>query len=216
VTSFSASRQAAVEALGLKWYPTQDAVLSDPDIDAVFIATTNTTHAAIATAALNAGKHVLLEKPMSNSLADAEAVIALASSKNLSLGINHMMQYNAFNVKAAEIVRSGVLGPVSDAVFHMEFDLALDPVLSKLWRFKPEEKGGPIGDVGSHCFYSLEFVLGSRIVSLSAVYTPKISQSLIEDGAFIRVDLANGTKASVRVSFVDGRGCEKGLLSNMG
>jgi 1,5-anhydro-D-fructose reductase (1,5-anhydro-D-mannitol-forming) len=217
VTSHSASRQAEVERLGLRWYPTEASVLSDPEIDAVFIATTNTTHVPIALAALSAGKHVICEKPMSTNVADAEKVVALAAEKNLSVAINHMMQFNEYNVKAAELVRSGAVGRVNDAVFHMEFGLALDPVTSKEWRCAASgERGGPIGDVASHCFYSLEFVLASPIVSLAAVYFPKITDTAVEDGAIVRVTLANGVNAAVRVSFCDARGCQKGTLANMG
>jgi predicted dehydrogenase len=154
---------------------------------------------------------------MSTNVEDAQKVISLAGERNLSVAINHMMQFNAYNVKAAELVRTGAIGAVNDAVFHMEFGLALDPVSSKAWRCAAaEERGGPIGDVASHCFYSLEFVLGSPIVALSAVYFPKITDSAVEDGAIIRVKLANGINASVRVSFCDARGCERGVVTNMG
>jgi predicted dehydrogenase len=54
-TSHSPTRQAEVERLGLRWYPTEAPVLADPEVDAVFIATTNTTHVPIALAALAAG-----------------------------------------------------------------------------------------------------------------------------------------------------------------
>jgi 1,5-anhydro-D-fructose reductase (1,5-anhydro-D-mannitol-forming) len=216
-TSHSPSRQSEVERLGLKWYPTESELFADETIDAVFIATTNTTHVPIALSALSAGKHVICEKPMSTNVSDAQKVIALAAEKNLSVAINHMMQFNSYNVKAADLVKGGAIGAVNDAVFHMEFGLALDPVTSKAWRCAAgEERGGPIGDVASHCFYSLEFVLGSPIVSLSAVYFPKITKTAVEDGAVIRVKLANGLNASVRVSFCDARGCERAMVSNMG
>jgi 1,5-anhydro-D-fructose reductase (1,5-anhydro-D-mannitol-forming) len=216
-TSHSPSRQSEVERLGLAWYPTEAAVLSDPGVDAVFIATTNATHVPIALAALAAGKHVICEKPMSTNVADAERVAALAAERNLSVAINHMMQFNAYNVAARDLVRSGAAGRVNDAVFHMEFGLAIDAAASRAWRCAaPEERGGPIGDVASHCFYSLEFVLGSPIRSLAAVYFPKITQTAVEDGAIIRVTLASGVNASVRVSFCDARGCERGTVANMG
>jgi predicted dehydrogenase len=206
-----------VESLGLRWFRTQDEIFADPSIDAVFIATTNTTHVPIGLAALAAGKHVIVEKPMSTNVSDAERLVAAAASGGLSLSINHMMQFNEFNVSAADIVRRGVLGLVSDAVFHMEFDLAIDPTASKLWRCTDAaELGGPIGDIASHCFYTMEFVLGSRITALAAVYYPKTSSSAVEDGAIIRVNLASGSVGTVRVSFVDARGGSRGIVQNMG
>ena len=217
VTSRSASHKPEVEALGLKWYNTQEEIFSDPNIDAVFIATNNATHCPIAKAALNAGKHVILEKPMTVTVAEAEEIIALAEQKNLSVAINHMMMYNGYTVKAAEIVKSGALGTVNDAVFHMEFNLALNPKTSQEWRCaSAADKGGPIGDLASHCFYTLEYVMGSEIVELQACYYPKVSKVACEDGAWIKVRLANGISASVRVSFVDERGCFAATVQDMG
>ena len=216
-TSRSASRKAEVEAMGLKWYPSQDDIINDPNIDAVFIATNNATHFPIATACLNAGKHVILEKPMSVSVAEAEQLCKLAEQKNLSIAVNHMMIYNGYTVKAAELIRNGAIGTVNDAVFHMEFNLALDPKTSKEWRCASEEdKGGPIGDLASHCFYTLEYVMGSQIVEVQALYYPKVSQVVAEDGALIRAKLANGITVTVRVSFIDQRGCFAATVQGMG
>ena len=77
-TDVNPARQAAAEALGLKWYPNAEAVFADPAIDAVYIATNNASHAKLALAALKAGKHVISEKPMATSVADARAMDKLA------------------------------------------------------------------------------------------------------------------------------------------
>ena len=82
-TDLNPARQAAAEALGLKWYPSLGAVLADKSVDGVYIATNNASHAKLACAALKAGKHVIVEKPIATSVADAKAMSRLAKAKKL-------------------------------------------------------------------------------------------------------------------------------------
>ena len=112
-TPANPARQAAAEALGLKWYPDAKSLLSDPSIEAIYIATNNATHAKLAIEALKAGKHVIVEKPAATTVADAKKMDKLAKSKGLSLTVDHMMVNNAWNIKAKEIVAKGALGAVN-------------------------------------------------------------------------------------------------------
>ena len=90
-TDMNPARKEAAEALGLKWYDSMEAILADADIDAVYIATNNASHAALACAALEAGKHVIVEKPAATSVADAQKMVDLAAAKGLSLSVDHMI-----------------------------------------------------------------------------------------------------------------------------
>ena len=98
------ARKAAAEALNLKWYDSIDAIIADKDIDAVYIATNNASHASIAIKAMEAGKHVMAEKPLATSVADGTAMVKMAAKKKLSLTVDHMMVYNAFNQLARKYV----------------------------------------------------------------------------------------------------------------
>ena len=216
-TDINQGRKEAAEALGLKWFASADEMLADPEIQAVYIATNNTTHVPLAMKALNAGKHVISEKPMATNSADAKALVALAKEKGLSLGVDHMMVYNAWNVKAESMIKAGELGNINDSCFHMEFAYGYDPAEAATWRCsKIEEMGGPIGDVASHCFYVSEFIFGSRIVEISCCYLPKTMGIVAEDGAYIKFTMANGMKGSVKVAFSEPRGGLIGTLSNLG
>ena len=216
-TDMNPARKEAAEALGLKWYDNMDAVLADPEVDAVYIATNNASHAALACAALEAGKHVIVEKPAATNVADAEKMVALAAAKGLSLSVDHMMVNNAWNIKAKEVMADGKLGAVNDSCFHMEFAYGYDPAEAATWRCsKIEEMGGPIGDVASHRFYVAEFVFGKKIAKLAAVYYPKIVQMVAEDGAYIKFFFEDGTQGSVRASFSELRGGLGGTLTNLG
>ena len=216
-TDLNPARQAAAEALGLKWYPSLGAVLADKSVDGVYIATNNASHAKLACEALKAGKHVIVEKPIATSVADAKAMSRLAKAKGLSLTVDHMMVNNAWNIKAKEIVAKGALGAVNDSCFHMEFAYGYDPAEAATWRCsKIEEMGGPIGDVASHCFYVAEDVFGKKIAKVACVYYPKVMKIAAEDGAYIKFFFEDGTQGSVNASFSELRGGAVGTLTNLG
>ena len=211
------ARKEAAEALGLKWYSSMEELLADKEVDAVYIATNNASHSALAIAALEAGKHVIVEKPAATTVEDAARMVALAAEKRLALSVDHMMVNNAWNIKAREIVAEQKLGTVNDCCFHMEFAYGYDPAEAATWRCsRIEEMGGPIGDVASHCFYVAEFVFGKKISKLAAVYYPKIMDIKAEDGAYIKFFFEDGNQGSVRASFSELRGGLGGTLTNLG
>jgi predicted dehydrogenase len=217
VTDVNPKQKTIANTLGLKWYDHLDNVLADPIIDAIFIATNNRSHAPIAVTALEAGKHVLVEKPLAVNSREAKKLVELAQDKKLSLGVDHMMIQNVLHQKAHEIIRDGKLGMINDACFHMEFAYGYESAEAASWRcFDENELGGPIGDVASHCFYMTEFLFNNQIVSLSAVYYPKTMAINVENGALIRLTLQNGLSCSVRVSFCDKRGGLGGTLTGLG
>ena len=216
-TDVNPARQAAAEALGLKWYPDAKSLLADPSIEAIYIATNNATHAKLAIEALKAGKHVIVEKPAATNVADAKKMDKLAKSKGLSLTVDHMMVNNAWNIKAKEVVAKGKLGAVNDCCFHMEFAYGYDPAEAATWRCsKIEEMGGPIGDVASHCFYVAEEIFGKKITKVACVYYPKVMKIAAEDGAYIKFFFEDGTQGSVNASFSEMRGGAVGTLTNLG
>ncbi len=211
------SRRPKAEALGLRWYDSPEAVLLDRDIQAVFIATNNASHASLAERALKAGKHVLVEKPMATRLADARRLVGLARKRRLSLGVDHMMLHNAYNARAVELLKAGEIGAVNDVVLHMEFLYGSTREEAASWRCaRPEELGGPLGDVGSHCLYMAEALAGSRIRSLACTYLPPTLALSVENGAFAQFETASGTQGTVRVAFNQPRGGAGGTLGNLG
>jgi predicted dehydrogenase len=216
-TDVNPARRAVVESSGLKWYDSADAIFADREIQAVFIATNNLTHAQIAKAALNAGKHCIVEKPVATKIADAIELAGIAQAKHLSLTVDHMMTENSFNIKAKTLIADGTLGIVNDACFHMEFCYGADPAEAATWRCSSwDELGGPIGDVASHCLYMAEFLFNSKVKSLACVYYPKTMNIVVEDGAYLKYTLENGLTGTVKVGFNEPRGGLGGTLSNLG
>ncbi len=216
-TDLNASRRQAAETLGLRWSGSAQELFDDKNINAVYIATNNRSHAELAMTAMASGKHCVIEKPMATTIDDARKLVTMAEERTLSLAIDHMMTKNAFNIKAKSLIETGTLGTVNDLCLHMEFLYGSTPEEAKSWRCSsPEEFGGPIGDVASHCLYMAEFLLGSHIASLSCVYLPKHLPIVVEEGARIAFQMVNGLTGSIRVSFGEPRGGLVGTLSNLG
>jgi predicted dehydrogenase len=217
VTDLNPARRGAAESLGLRWYADGESLLADNEIDAVVVATNNTTHAPLARAALERGRHVFVEKPMATQSADAEALRRLAVERGLSLAVDHMMTETRANQVAREAVARGLIGRVNDAVLHMEFLHGATEAEGAGWRCSDRsELGGPVGDVASHCLYMAEFLLGDDIEALACVYLPGRLRIAVENAAHIRFLTAGGSEGTLRVSFCDPRGSTASTLANLG
>ncbi len=216
VTDVDPGRRQAAERWGIPWRDTAEEIFEDPAVDAVFIATPNSSHYSLGMRAMEAGKHVLVEKPAATSLEDAEELVSVAEKRSLSLAVDHMMTANAYNRRAREMVASGALGRINDICLHMEFLYGATPEEARTWRCdRPEELGGPIGDVGSHCLYMAEFLIGETIRAVRAAFTPKTLATRVEDGASIRFE-TRSLEGTIRVSFAEPRGGLAGTLRNLG
>jgi predicted dehydrogenase len=211
------ARRAPAQALGLRWYETLDELLADPRVQSVFITTDNLSHAPIARKALQAGRHCLVEKPIATTLEDARVLQEIARRRRLCLDVDHMMRENAFNVRAAEMTRDGSLGTVNDITLHMEFLYGATEQEAATWRCAdPLQLGGPLGDVGCHCLYMAEFLIGSPIAVISCMYYPRTLKIHVEDGALVEFRFASGAQGSARVAFNCPRGGGTGTLTNLG
>jgi predicted dehydrogenase len=109
------ARRARISAAypGLNVYAEASEVFQDPEVDAVVIATPIHTHYALAKAALEAGKHVLVEKPLATAAAEVEILMQLAKDKGLLLMVDHTFLYTGAVQKARELVLSGEIGQLS-------------------------------------------------------------------------------------------------------
>jgi 1,5-anhydro-D-fructose reductase (1,5-anhydro-D-mannitol-forming) len=143
-----------------------DALLSDPEIDAVYISTTNELHSAQAIAAARAGKHILCEKPLALSLDDVHAMKKAADEAGVVLATNHHLRNAATHRAMRDAIAAGRIGtPLSARVFHAVY---LPPHLQG-WRLdKPQAGGGVILDITVHDADTLRYVLGRNPVEVIA------------------------------------------------
>lgn len=142
------------------------ALLADPEIDAVYISTTNELHCAQAIAAARAGKHILCEKPLALSLEDAHAMAKAAAEAGVVLATNHHLRNAATHSAMRDAIEAGKIGkPLSARVFHAVY---LPPHLQG-WRLdKPQAGGGVILDITVHDTDTLRYVLGRNPVDVIA------------------------------------------------
>ncbi|MEZ2130422.1 MULTISPECIES: Gfo/Idh/MocA family protein [unclassified Sinorhizobium] len=142
------------------------ALVSDPEVDAVYISTTNELHRDQAIAAAQAGKHVLCEKPLAISLEDAHAMAKAVRDAGVVLATNHHLRNASTHIAMRDAVAAGRIGrPLAARVFHAVY---LPPHLQG-WRLdKPAAGGGVILDITVHDTDTLRFVLGRDPVEVIA------------------------------------------------
>jgi predicted dehydrogenase len=143
---------------GLRTFSDNEALLADPELDAVFIATPNAFHAPLALRALAAGKHVLVEKPFATNAVEAAAVVEQAkqSGKLLSVGMNQRFRADSQRVRA--LVQNGTLGHVYHAKAFW-FRRAGIPKLGTWFGKKSLAGGGALYDIGVHLLDLALFVM---------------------------------------------------------
>jgi predicted dehydrogenase len=165
---------AAAERLG--WESTEtswQALVARDDIDLVDVCTPGDTHAEIAIAALEAGKHVLCEKPLANSVAEAEAMAAAADRARAS-GVRSMVGFTYRRVPAIglarRLVQEGRIGEVRHVRAQYLQDWIVDPEAPLSWRLDKSQAGsGALGDIGAHIVDLTQFITGDAIASVSGV-----------------------------------------------
>lgn len=123
------------------------AMFADPDIDLVVIATPNDTHFPLAVAALEAGKHVVIDKPFSLDVAQAKALICLADQHARQLSVFHNRRWDGDFLTLASLIESGILGKLRHVESHFD---RYRPIVQDRWRESATVGGGLWYDLGIH------------------------------------------------------------------
>ncbi len=190
-------------------------MIARDDIHIVDICAPGWMHAEIAIAALAAGKHVLVEKPLANTLAEAEAM-AEAARKARGQGVQSMIGFNYRRVPALalarELIAEGRLGTVRHVRAAYLQDWLVDPDSPMTWRLNKDTAGsGALGDIASHAIDQVLFLLGDQVTEVSGrlhTFTPQrpgadgLEDVTVDDAAWATLTLASGAIASVEVSRV--------------
>ena len=144
-------------------------VIARDDIDLIDICTPGDTHAEIALAALAAGKHVLCEKPLANSVAEAETMVAAAAAapgRQAMVGFTY--RRTPAVALAREMVADGTIGTVRQVRAQYLQDWLSDENAPLTWRMDKEKAGsGALGDIGAHIIDAIEFVTDQRLTGVS-------------------------------------------------
>ena len=187
---------AAIERYGGAAYSDYHGLLADPAVDAVVIGLPHWLHAETAVAAAEAGKHVLIEKPMAMTVTECDAIIAAAEKAGVTLMVAHTHHFFPVNREVKRLLQSGELGEVV---------LATDTWYKPFWErgqrppwFLDDAKGGGMWPMnGSHMIDRLSFVLGDRVASVKArVGNPTFGRSTDMGMAFLQ--FAGGVGATIQ------------------
>jgi predicted dehydrogenase len=165
---------AAADRLG--WAATETdwkRLVGRDDVDLVDVCTPGSSHAEISIAALEAGKHVLCEKPLANTVEEARAMAA-AAERAAAGGVRAMVGFNFRRVPAValarELVAAGRLGALRHVRAAYLGSHLLDPELPLVWRLQASEAGsGALGDLGAHAIDLAQYLAGDRIAGVSAL-----------------------------------------------
>jgi len=209
---------------GAKALATYKDALEMKGIDAVSVCTPNAFHAPITIAALNAGKHVLCEKPMATSAADAKAMIAACDKAKKTLMVGHNQRLAPLHVKAKQLITDGVIGKI--ITFRTSFSHPGPETWSiegpTGWFFdKKQAFVGSMGDLGVHKADLLRWLLGEEIVEVAAMvehlYKP---MGNVDDNAVCLLRTQSGALGTLTASWTHNPGednattiyGEKGIL----
>ncbi|MFB2580224.1 Gfo/Idh/MocA family protein [Herbiconiux sp. P15] len=148
-------------------------VIARDDVDIVDIVTPGDSHAEIAIAALEAGKHVLCEKPLANTVEEAERMTRAAEAA-AAKGVRATVGFTYRRVPAVTLLRDliaeGRIGRVQQVRAAYRQDWLVDPSIPLAWRLQKEHAGsGALGDIGAHIIDMTQFVTGEVIESVSGV-----------------------------------------------
>lgn len=180
-------------------YHDLDALLSDPDLDAVYISTTNEKHFPQAMAAIAAGKHVLCEKPLAMSVEDAVTMVRAAQDAGVVFATNHHLRNAGSHLAIRDLIASGRIGTVlSLRVFHA---VHLPPHLQG-WRIdNPAAGGGVIPDITVHDADTVRFHLGEDPVDVVAMSAQSGMGQGVEDSVMSVWSMPSGAQVQAHESF---------------
>lgn len=212
-----AKARAVAEKHGVpEVYATWQELVSSPTVDIVSVCSPPHLHKEIAIAALQAGKHVISEKPTALNVAEAEAMLAAAQAAPNQLAIvDHELRFHPQRLQMRQMIREGHVG----SVLHVHFDRLgserLNPNLPWNWWCDVEQGGGILNALGSHLLDLARWMVG-RVDALTAqlqighLYRTDaagvVRQVTADDHAEILLRFANGAKGSITVSGLTPKG----------
>ena len=192
-------------------YATVEELLANPDIDAVSVCAANFAHAELTIAALNAGKHVLCEKPMAITLAECEAMVEAAKKNGKYLMIGHNQRLAKAHAMARKLIVDGLIGDI--VTFRTTFGhggpetWSVDPGLNTWFFDKTRAAMGAMADLGIHKTDLIHFLTGQQVVRTTARVTTldkkDASGNLIsvDDNAICIYEMSGGAFGTMTASW---------------
>jgi predicted dehydrogenase len=196
------------ERLGLPWTPRLEHLLESDEIDAVLVCTPHHVHAAQVIAAARCGKHVMVEKPLATSVADAVAAVEASRASNVRLSMVLQTRYQPYIQKARELIQAGALGALLGSTTTYRHDKLLGYWLGGYtgrsrsdWRARSETSGGGVLIQSAiHYLDWLGYLTGEPIVEVSAKQATLDSPTEVEDTIAAWIRYGNGALGSLHAA----------------
>src|SRR5438034_4360000 len=179
VVSSSADRaRSFAEGLGIaRWHDSIEPALADSEVDAVYVSTTNELHAAATIAAAHAGRHVLCEKPLATTLADAYAMATACREAGVVFGTNHHLRNAPTHRTMRRLIEEGAIG---DVLAARAFHAVSLPEHLRTWRVSSAAAGGGVVfDITVHDTDVLRFLLGREVLEVVAMTTGDVEETVM-------------------------------------
>ena len=194
------TREEFAQKHGTRASGSWDEVLSDPEIEALLLATPHSTHADLAVEAASAGKHIFVDKPFTLTVAEAKRPISAAESSGVVLQVGHNRRRQPANRRLKEMVDSGDLGMIHYAEANLSYPKGLNPRSG--WRGTPEESpaGGMTG-LGVHMADNLNYLLG-KPARVAAFSKKLIAVGNLDDVTTATIEYESGPLAFLGTSMV--------------
>ncbi|HBN84447.1 MAG TPA: hypothetical protein DDZ89_11435 [Clostridiales bacterium] len=197
-----------------KAFDNADDLLADPEIQAVYIASPVVFHKEHVQKAANAGKHILVEKPVAFSVEDGKELIELCKEKNVLIATGFMIRFNAYHQEMKKLIAEGKLGKVVSCRAQMT---CWYPDIPGAWRQQyATSGGGSMMDMGVHCLDLIQYIVGSKAKKVVGFTDTKVFNYEVEDSASVVVQLENGANAYIDAYFNIPDAAAKGFLEIYG
>lgn len=200
----SAAKEASEQLGFARWTTDWHEVVSDENVDVVDIATPNVFHYEIAKKALENGKHIYCEKPLTLSATQSKELYELAKQKGVVnyIGYNNVM--NPANAYVKELIQSGKLGEIMRFNGTYDQDSLLDPEIPLTWRHINKFSGsGALGDLGSHLLSISQYLVGD-IEDVHALSKTIIKERPVSAGSQEMGEVENDDLISILCNYTNG------------
>ncbi len=193
--------EKVAQEVGAKAYTDFRKLLADPAVQAIDAPLPHHLHYPVASAALESGKHVLLEKPMAPTSKECEELHALATERGLTLSVAENTPFVAAYVAARKLLRSGAIGKprlIRTLIFGSEIERLND---TSSWKGRVSGTvGGAIFDAGPHSFYLLKWLFG-EVAGVQAIANKLVEVSEVEDNAVVAGRMQSGALFTTEYTF---------------
>jgi predicted dehydrogenase len=204
--------QYAPQQQDVRTYDHLETLLTDSEIDAVYLPLANHEHAEWALRAIEHGKHVLIEKPMALTLEDIEAIEAAAQRHNVTVMEGFMYRFHPQHARVKELLEQGLIGDIRSV--RASFSFMMRPARMYRLTESVERGGGAMWDIGCYAIHSARMFFEQLPIAVTAI------SSYVESGADTTtsgvLDFGEGKFAHFDFSFERARRCEYEIIGTRG